>query len=174
MKYDIPSYSDYRRWGHTRFTSFVLSKSSLWWFTSAVIVGVLIGLLFVAIPAYAFTVTNDEGGYTAAYHRNIKALAKKGERIVIDGPCYSACTLVFTYIPLSRICVTPRAVFGFHRFRYENRNGHISDDPAATNAAFSHYPKPVRDYINSRGGVGALPAPGFLYLRGEQTGLKRC
>ncbi len=37
------------------------------------------------------------------------------ERVIIDGICNSACTLVLGIVPLNRICVTPRASLGFHR-----------------------------------------------------------
>ena len=42
------------------------------------------------------------------------AIRDSGERVVIDGNCFSACTLVTAIIPKERICVTERAVFGFH------------------------------------------------------------
>ena len=42
------------------------------------------------------------------------AVRESGERVIIDGPCLSACTLVLGVVPKDRICVTPRAVFGFH------------------------------------------------------------
>ena len=38
-----------------------------------------------------------------------------GERVVIDGPCLSACTLVLMMVPTERICVTRRAVLRISR-----------------------------------------------------------
>ena len=40
--------------------------------------------------------------------------APSGEKVIIDGPCLSACTLVLSTVPSNRICVTKRAVLGFH------------------------------------------------------------
>jgi hypothetical protein len=42
-----------------------------------------------------------------------EVLRQSGERIIIDGRCLSACTLVLSSIPRGGIYVTPKAVFGF-------------------------------------------------------------
>jgi hypothetical protein len=54
------------------------------------------------------------GGEAGAYLKLFEGLNRSGERVVIDGPCFSACTLVLTAIPLDRVCATRRAVLGFH------------------------------------------------------------
>ena len=48
------------------------------------------------------------------YLENLMALKNSGERVAIDGPCLSACTMVLGVIPRDRICVTTRARLGFH------------------------------------------------------------
>ena len=48
------------------------------------------------------------------YLRTFAQIRQSGERVIIDGPCLSACTLVLSTIPKSRICVTRRAILGFH------------------------------------------------------------
>ena len=47
------------------------------------------------------------------YLRTFAQIRQSGERVIIDGPCLSACTLVLSTIPKKRICVTSRAVLGF-------------------------------------------------------------
>jgi len=54
------------------------------------------------------------GGEVSHYLELFAVLRHSGERIVIDGPCYSACTLVLSTIPHNRVCVTRRAILGFH------------------------------------------------------------
>src|SRR5215469_16844743 len=54
------------------------------------------------------------GGKALSYLALFERLRESGQRIVIDGPCLSACTLVLVTIPRSRICVTRRAILGFH------------------------------------------------------------
>jgi hypothetical protein len=36
----------------------------------------------------------------------------KGIEVVIDGPCFSACTM---YVALDKVCITKRAVLYFHK-----------------------------------------------------------
>ena len=77
---------------------------------------------------------------------------QSGERVVIDGPCLSACTLVLSMVPDERICVTRRAVLGFHAARSIDRRGRSYAEPEASQAVLEAYPAPVRDWISRRGG----------------------
>src|SRR5438874_1812991 len=67
-------------------------------------------------PAISMTVSHgdDSGGRIGTYLTKYQALRKSGQRVVIDGTCASACTLVLGVIPHDRICVTSRAVLAFH------------------------------------------------------------
>jgi hypothetical protein len=55
------------------------------------------------------------GGQVGPFLDLFDRVRESGERVVIDGPCLSACTLVLMTVPEERICVTRRAVLGFHR-----------------------------------------------------------
>src|SRR5437667_8666684 len=59
-------------------------------------------------------ITDDFGGQIGRYIDRYTAMRDAGERVVIDGPCLSACTLVLGVVPRDRICVTTRARLGFH------------------------------------------------------------
>ena len=63
-----------------------------------------------------------------AYLKLFALLNQSGERIIIDGPCLSACTLLLTEIPHGRVCVTSRAILGFHAA--ELMDGHGRKYPA--------------------------------------------
>jgi hypothetical protein len=82
---------------------------------------------------------------------------------VIDGPCLSACTLVLSVVPNERICVTRRAVLGFHGARSIDRQGRLYAEPEASEAVLEAYPGPVRDWIRRRGGLSSR----LLLLRGR-------
>ena len=61
-------------------------------------------------PASAtMRIAGDRGGQIGHYLQNFAMLRSTGERVVIDGNCLSACTLVLGIIPRSRMCATPRA-----------------------------------------------------------------
>src|SRR6185312_10472021 len=79
--------------------------------------------LFVVLavtPARAdLRITGDHGGYVEEYKAKYQRIRDRHERVIIDGICNSACTLVFGIVPLNRICVTPRASVGFHQAYYD-------------------------------------------------------
>ena len=73
-----------------------------------------------AAPARAdLHITRDHGGYVEEYKAKYKRIRDHHERVIIDGICNSACTLVFGIVPMNKICVTPRASLGFHLAYYD-------------------------------------------------------
>jgi len=83
---------------------------------------------------------------------------------VIDGPCLSACTLVLGMVPNNRICVTRRAVLGFHAARSIDERGRQYAEPEASDLVLEAYPAPVRGWIIRRGGLTSR----LLLLRGRE------
>ncbi|MEY9557526.1 hypothetical protein ABIF67_011649 [Bradyrhizobium japonicum] len=84
----------------------------------------LLSLLLLSVaaatPARAeLHITRDHGGYVEEYKAKYKRVREKGERVIIDGICNSACTLVLGIVPMNKICVTPRASLGFHQAYYD-------------------------------------------------------
>ncbi|HEY0218225.1 MAG TPA: hypothetical protein VGC26_00455, partial [Afipia sp.] len=72
-------------------------------------------------PVHAATVriTRDHGGYVEEYKAKYEKIRQNGDRVIIDGICNSACTMVFGIVPTNKICVTPRASLGFHQAYYD-------------------------------------------------------
>ena len=80
--------------------------------------------LVCSSPALAdVRIEASPGGEATSFLKYFELLRESGERVVIDGPCFSACTLVLDVMPRSRICVTRRAVLGFHAARLVDQNG---------------------------------------------------
>jgi hypothetical protein len=110
-------------------------------------------------------IMSSPGGAVDAYLAAFARLRQSGERVIIDGPCLSACTLVLSTIPRNRICVTRRAVLGFHAPRwYDLQNGRTTRAPDATRAVTAAYPAGVRAWIKKRGGLTQK----VIYLRGNE------
>ena len=74
------------------------------------------------------------GGQVGPFLDLFERVRASGERVVIDGPCLSACTLVLITVPKERICVTRRAVLGFHAARSIDGRGRIYAEPEASRA----------------------------------------
>jgi hypothetical protein len=106
-------------------------------------------------PALAdIRILGSPGGEVGSFVKLFEQMRDSGERVVIDGPCYSACTLVLGTVPTERICVTRRAVLGFHGALLADRKGNVYHAPSSLNAAVAEvYPKPVQDWIARHGGL---------------------
>jgi hypothetical protein len=104
------------------------------------------------------------GGEVGPFLDLFEKVRDSGERVVIDGPCLSACTLVFSIVPSERICVTRRAVLGFHAARSIDRRGRIYAEPEASRLVLEAYPDPIRNWIVRRGGLTSR----LLLLRGRE------
>jgi hypothetical protein len=104
------------------------------------------------------------GGQVGPFLDLFDRLRESGERVVIDGPCLSACTLVLSTVPSERICVTRRAVLGFHAARSIDQRGRMYAEPEASQAVLQAYPAAVRGWISRRGGLSSR----LLLLRGRE------
>jgi hypothetical protein len=114
-------------------------------------------VLWNLAAAAEYRITGDHGGLVDRYKVKYAALRDHGERVVIDGVCNSACTLVLGIVPLSRICVTPRASLGFHMAYYDKATtfGLKVLSYAGTADVMSYYPQTVKEWITRHGGLTA-------------------
>jgi hypothetical protein len=108
-------------------------------------------------------ILGSPGGQVGPFLDLFERVRASGEIVVIDGPCLSACTLVLSVVPNDRICVTRRAVLGFHAARSVDRRGRFYAEPEASEAVLEAYPGPVRSWIRRRGGLTSR----LLLLRGR-------
>jgi hypothetical protein len=128
---------------------------------------VLVGILYLValVPGFAdVRILASPGGEVGSYLKLFEAVRQSGERVVIDGPCLSACTLVLSAIPRERICVTRRAILGFHAARWVDRSGRQYDASRETRLVAATYPAAVRSWISRHGGLTSRP----IFLRGRE------
>lgn len=109
-------------------------------------------------------ILSSPGGAVGPFISLFKQVRDSGERVVIDGPCLSACTLVLSMVPGDRICVTRRAILGFHAARSVDQRGRTYAEPEASELVLEAYPPPVRSWISRRGGLTSH----LLLLRGRE------
>jgi hypothetical protein len=118
----------------------------------------LAAILFVLSTSAAaadYRITRDHGGLVEEYKAKYKLIKERGDRVIIDGICNSACTLVLGIVPLNRICVTPKASLGFHQAYLDKAwtfGMKIMSD-AGTQELLSYYPPPVKEWIRRNGGL---------------------
>ena len=115
-------------------------------------------LLFALASTSAFAdhrITRDFGGRLDQYKAKYQKIRARGERVIIDGICNSACTIVLGIVPRGRVCATPRASLGFHSAYYDKAYtfGVKVTSYAGTAELVSYYPPPVKSWIQRKGGL---------------------
>src|SRR5262245_14165176 len=118
-----------------------------------IVIGALLLGAFVQ-SSYAVTrIEDDKGGSLGKYLLMFAAIRDSGDRVVIDGSCFSACTLVAAMIPKDRICITERAVLGFHAGWVDDQTGKRVISVEGTQLLFQMYPADIRKWISQHGGL---------------------
>jgi hypothetical protein len=134
----------------------------------ACFVGILAGTLITicaAGPAIAeVRIRADMGGQIKSYLQKYAAVRDGGERLVVDGTCMSACTLALGLVPRDRICVTRKAVLGFHAAWDPSDDGRQLHSEGGTALMMSIYPAEIRTWIERRGGLNRKT----MLLRGRE------
>jgi hypothetical protein len=123
-------------------------------FLSVVCAGsVIAGAAGAAVADYR--IRKDYGGFLDQYKLKYAAIRDSGKRVIIDGICNSACTLVLSIVPLNRICVTPRASLGFHTPFIDTRftAGIKVTSYWASADMLAYYPETVKKWIDRHGGL---------------------
>ena len=120
-------------------------------------------------PAAAtLRIYGDTGGRVGAYFARYMTIRQSGQQVIVDGRCYSACTMVLGLVPPERLCVTPNAVFGFHAAWQMDGAGQRQSVASANRALMQIYPAPIRAWVTRHGGLTAR----MLFLQGrELTGM---
>jgi hypothetical protein len=129
----------------------------------AVLAAMLLILISVAPAFAAVRILDDPGGQIGAYLAKYQALRASGDKVVIDGTCASACTMLLGVIPRDRICVTSRAVLAFHSAWTPTSEGEQISS-AGNFYLWSSYPSAVRKWIIAHGGLHSR----IIYLSGPE------
>jgi len=107
---------------------------------------------------------SDSGGRIEDYLSRYRNARATNERVVIDGTCLSACTLVLGIVPRNRICATANATLGFHSAWERDDHGHAVISPRWTRVVLANLPGSIRHWIARNGGL----RPEMLLLRGHE------
>jgi hypothetical protein len=120
-------------------------------------------LSYLTPASAAMRISEDRGGQIGHYLQVFAMLRSSGERVIIDGNCLSACTLVLGMIPRNRMCATPRARLGFHAAWMSDAEGRPVTSAPGTRALWDVYPRGVRHWIAHHGGLSRH----MIYLQGR-------
>jgi hypothetical protein len=127
------------------------------------VLGAATVVLSVTSASATMRIADDRGGQIGRYLEAFTTVRSSGERVVIDGNCLSACTLVLGLVPHERICVTHRARFGFHAAWMPDHDGRPVTSSLGTQALWSIYPPSVRRWISTHGGLSG----NMIFMQGR-------
>ena len=134
----------------------------------ALLAGALASVLVICVIGKASAdvrIFNDPGGEVSSYVEKFQDMRAAGERVVIDGPCLSACTLLTGIIPRDHVCVTSRAVLGFHAASYyDDAARSLVPTREGSRLVMRLYPAAIRSWIVHHGGL----RPQLITLRGRE------
>lgn len=130
----------------------------------SIIAGAVLLVAGVSSASATILISEDRGGQIGHYLQTFAVARASGERVVIDGNCLSACTLVLGLIPRERVCATPRARLGFHAAWMPDETGRPVTSPMGTQALWNIYPNHVRSWINRNGGLSRK----MIFLQGRE------
>jgi len=135
-------------------------------FVAGALTSALVSTIFTSSMASAeIRIVGDPGGEVSSYIQKYQGLRASGQRVVVDGPCLSACTLMLGIIPRQHICVTSRAVFGFHAASYyDDASRSLVPTRAGSRLVMRLYPAEIRGWIERHGGL----TPKLIQLRGHE------
>jgi hypothetical protein len=135
-------------------------------FAAFVLAVALVGstLSGVSSASAQFRISEDRGGQIGPYLQQFAMVRDSGSRVVIDGTCLSACTLVLGTVPKDRICVTSRANLGFHAAWNLAQGGHAVYSDEGTRLLWEIYPTQIRNWIKRKGGL----TPRMIFLKGKE------
>jgi len=118
-----------------------------------------------SVAAAEVRIVSDPGGEVASYIRKYQEVRVSGDQVVVDGPCLSACTLLTALVPKNRICVTSRAVLGFHAASYfDDASRTLVPTREGSRLVMRLYPAEIRSWIMRHGGL----QPALIELRGRE------
>ena len=128
--------------------------------------------LAVTVLSTALTITSasgtvlinrDNGGLMGDYTARFQQARRSGEPVIIDGPCFSACTMVLGLVPRDQVCATPKAILGFHAAWQFDKSGRRVASASGTRELMKTYPPSVRAWISQHGGLTL----NMVFLRGR-------
>jgi 2-oxoglutarate dehydrogenase complex, dehydrogenase (E1) component, and related enzymes len=134
---------------------------------------VLLGALILPPAAHADVVSDvlgcegdpcvvsfNPGGEIGSFKAAAREIKRSGRRVVIDGPCLSACAILADQAR-NRVCVTSKARFGFHK-GYELRRASAGGPIRLVRRFNPSHSADIAGWVSKRGGY---PSRGFRVMQ---------
>ncbi len=111
-------------------------------------------------------IRNDPGGFINRFAKKYKRWDRQNKLVVVDGYCGSSCTMAIGMIKRQNLCVTQKAVFGFHGAWVMSVFGK-QELRSQTHLMTEQYTDDVRAWIDAKGGLSTYKK--MLYMKYPET-----
>lgn len=101
-------------------------------------------------------ITWDGGGSVSEYLYTVEAARLTKTKIIIDGQCYSACTLYTRLAKDNLVCATYKGWFFFHQPTRQFFGRWIHEEDM-TEVLEKYYPANVKEWLDKQGGLKNIP-----------------
>jgi hypothetical protein len=142
---------------------------------SLALAGVMLAHALLPAKATPLVIQEDNGGVIVNYIKKYSGIRDSGETVIVDGGCFSACTLFLGLVPKEKYCLTDRAILGFHSAteRQKLPSGKVKVSHATEFSAlmFNIYPAEVRRMLKLLGWDGdqpEIPHPEIIAVEAHQ------
>jgi hypothetical protein len=119
-------------------------------------------------------IKHGRGGRLDEHTLRFADFRRNRTKVEIRGPCYSACTIVLSYVDPADLCIAPGAFMAFHAVRSAERREYMKVE---TEFLYTQYPAPIRSWIDRTGGWQHLPLDGFWIMHDSElwaVGYPKC
>lgn len=111
----------------------------------------------------------NEGGEVDTFKAAARAVRRGAKKlVVIDGPCLSAC-VIFADMARSKVCITNRAKFGFHKATVSEIYLYADGSTASVRTVARTDPPHSRDIASWVKRKGGFPVNGVLVMSAKEA-----
>ena len=105
------------------------------------------------------------GGRVDEHRQRFADYRPSKTKVEIRGPCYSACTLLLSYVEADDLCIAPGGFMAFHAIRSMEKGERMNYE---TWQAYLGMPSVIKMWIDDNGGHENLPLNGYWTLYDRQ------
>ena len=129
----------------------------------------------LAPPLEPVVLNGGMGGLVREHQLRFATLASTARQVEMRGGCWSACTLITSYIPKERLCFGEGSFLAFHSAK--TIEAYPRPHPSGTYIMYASYPPEIRRWIDDHGGIDKLTVETFWTMYDRDlwaVGYARC
>lgn len=128
---------------------------------------IALGGVQASVPRETVVIDTNWGGSIVEHYEKYSEYKRRNSLLVVDGVCISACTMISGVVPRENICVTERAIFGYHSAFVMTTEGPKYSE-MGTKLLWMILPEFVREKVRAAGWDGPSEHPSLVFVQGTE------